>query len=334
MTYTIYIKLTNDCNLHCRHCYNAMMHNRQYMDDDTLESSISAIRNFSNTHPDDIIDVQLHGGEPLLYDLEGLAHVVSSLQCEKIRFGITSNLVKTDIDDKYIEFFRTIRPDGTTPLVTTSWDKDIRFGKTDEDTWSENVKKLINGGIKVQPIVCVTNLLVKNGPEDLFCHMNGLGIRNLNFERLTFTGRASDGYLVPTNREIDDWLYAAYILNQEFKFSIPIFDSVESSVNGFLLGCRARRCMKTVITINPDGTLAACPNTSNRTTGKVRDGVFEFDKAALGCMVSSEENRTSECLVCKFFKYCNGECCQLRFDKSGCPGLTKIYTHILSQKSS
>lgn len=334
MRYTIYIKLTNDCNLHCRHCYNEMMHNRQYMNRMMLESVVFAIRDFEARHRQDTIDIQLHGGEPLLYPLDGLKRLVGSLECDRIRFGITTNLVKANLGNEYIEFFKKIRPDGITPFVTTSWDKDIRFDGDEEEIWRSNIEKILNANITVQPIVCVTNSLTGTDPKELFDYMRGVGVKNINFERLTRSGRASDGALIPKNRDADNWLFVAYLTNLEYKFAIPLFESVERSTQGFFLGCRARRCMKTVITINPDGSLSACPNTADRTIGRIRNGSMMFDEDSMRCAIASEEHRRNECLTCRFFKNCNGECCQLQFDDSGCPGLTKIYEYLIDQKSS
>ena len=41
--------------------------------------------------------------------------------------------------------------------------------------------------------------------------MKDLGISTVNFERITLTGRATMNNVKPTNREVDDWMYAAYL---------------------------------------------------------------------------------------------------------------------------
>jgi len=70
-----------------------------------------------------------------------------------------------------------------------------------------------------------------------------LSIANVNFERLTLTGNASDGKLKPTNREIDEWLFNAYLIAKENNVKVPLFEGIENSIDGFLVGCRARKCM-------------------------------------------------------------------------------------------
>jgi len=335
MRYTIYIKLTNCCNLRCKHCYNDMVHNSVSMSKDILNSSIKAIDYFAKTHLKDDIDIQIHGGEPLLYDIHEIDRLIDSLQCDNIHFGITTNLVNTNIDDNYISVFRKIKPDGKVPCVTTSWDKEIRFTGDQEKLWLYNVKNIVLNGITVQPIVCVTNIITKEDPEILFASMHSIGIKHMNFERITLSGRAKNGELKPSNREVDDWLMRAYVINEcKYNMDIPLFDSIENSIDGFFLGCRARMCMRTVITINPDGSLSACPNTADYTTGKIIDNRFSFEIDKLRCIVESENSKRKECLMCKYFRYCKGDCCQLKFDDSGCPGLIKIYNYLTSQKSS
>jgi len=89
----------------------------------------------------------------------------------------------------------------------------------------------------------------------------------MNFERITKTGRARECDITPLNIDVDKWLHSAWKTNKEYKMHVPLFDSIEQSCRGFLIGCRARQCMKTVITVNPDGSVAACPNTANNVIG-------------------------------------------------------------------
>lgn len=309
------------------------MCNNEYTTSETLDSSIKAIKNFSTNHPNDLIDVQIHGGEPLLYPLEGIKKVVYELKSDKIRIGITTNLVH-NITEDYINTFKDICPDEKGPLITTSWDKDIRFRNKEEEIWKNNVKLLLSNNINVQPIICVTNILTKIDPKDIFSYMKSLGLKIINFERITLTGRAKYNNLKPLNREVDNWLYKAYIINKNFDFKIPLFESIESSINQHFFGCRARKCMRNVITINPNGTLAACPNTADNVIGRIIEDKFVFNELKKQNQIKKEERRENECLICDYFKYCNGDCCQLSFDESGCHGLKETYKYLLEKHYS
>lgn len=332
MEYTIYIKLTNDCNLNCAHCYNAIMHDTQYMSDQTLDNVRKFLIKFCAQHnsEEDVINVQLHGGEPMLYDLDKLNSFVDSLKDYPILWSITTNLTYKVLK-KHIDFFKKMLPYDEKPYIMTSWDYDIRFTPQQLKVWKANVKKLVKNGIVVQPIVCLTNKLIENvSPKQLFEMMDELGVNNINFERLTKTGNAADGSLSPTNAQVDQWLFEAYkyVKFNEGKY-VPLFEQIDDSVNGFLTGCRARQCMLTVTTINPNGTVSACPNTANITTGILKDdGTIQYKSLQQNYLISFEKRKDFKCFVCEYYKYCNGECCQLKRDETGCPGLKSIYKYI------
>lgn len=66
MTYVVYLKLTNRCNLRCEHCYNSQGVLCD-MNQSTLDKSIEFIRNKCDklAQSDDLV-VVFHGGEPML----------------------------------------------------------------------------------------------------------------------------------------------------------------------------------------------------------------------------------------------------------------------------
>ena len=72
--FNIYIKLTNGCNLRCKHCFNEIMMNHNSMSDETLNKVINWLKEFRNINPESIINMSLHGGEPMLYNLS-LIHI-------------------------------------------------------------------------------------------------------------------------------------------------------------------------------------------------------------------------------------------------------------------
>ena len=307
------------------------MHNADYMSDTTLDNVRKYLISFCDSHKTDKVNVQLHGGEPMLYDLKALNDFVDSLKDYPILWSITTNLTYKVLKP-HIEFFKKMLPYGKQPYIMTSWDYDIRFTPESLKIWKANIKKLIKYGITPQPIVCLTNKLIQNlTPKELFDMFEELGVNNINFERLTETGNASDGSLTPKNRHVDMWLYDAfrYIMEQKLDIYVPLFESVVDSVNGFLTGCRARQCMKTVTTINPDGSVSACPNTANVKIGMLNQfGSIDYDKMRQNYLINLEKTFNFDCCACEYYKYCNAECCQLKYDDSGCPGLKLIYKYI------
>lgn len=328
--YTIYLKVTNACNLKCKHCYNSCMNDISSMNDEVLVKAKVFIEEFAQKHINDAVNVQFHGGEPCLYDIKKLIEFVFNTDSHNIKYSITTNLVYKLTSD-HLALFKKMLPYDDVPYIMTSWDPGIRFPIGKLGVWEDNVEEAIKNGIKVQPIVCVTKQLLKSyeQPKGLFKYFSEFGIRDMNFERITLTGRAAENDIKPTNREVDDWLFSAYLEYEKNGFHIPLFGNLKEAANGNLLGCRARKCMRTVLTINPDGSIATCPNMPLDLIGSL-DGV-DPTKITRLCM-KERLARFQECSVCDLFKQCNGECCQLQSDSTGCPGLTKIIRHIETQR--
>lgn len=337
---TVYVKLTNSCNLTCDHCYNSVCTDLGQMPAKTLEKIAGYIFDLKEQGYD--VEVALHGGEPMIYrDMDALWDFVYACNEGNIPITITTNLVYGFDDEKIAFFSRMIQADGE-PLVLTSWDYKIRFKeKNQERLWKTSVKKLLSNNIKVQPIISLTKILLDElTPEQVFDYMKELNIPNLNFERLTCNGRAEDNEdeLMPTNAQVDEWLATAYKLNKEkYNFYIPLFDGLEWAVEeGVYIGCRARQCTRTVRTFNPDGSMATCPNIPLDTVGNIRKiktveevgEVIENNKK-YKALCEKEEIRHDECYTCQYYSICNGDCFQLRWDNTGCPGLKKTIEEVM-----
>lgn len=292
---------------------------------------------------DDIVDVatknnndriicQLHGGEPLVYkDLQlVIDNVKRTQQCSNVMWSVTTNLVYK-LKPVHYQLFDLMNAFGDqTRFIQTSWDYSIRFENDKQlQLWEHNVKTLIDRGIVVQPTVCVTNLLINDiTPKQLIDYIRSLGCNSVNFERITDTGRAVDNHLRPYNCDLDRWLFDAFCYSQSIpNFTVPLFEGVVQSVKGELLGCRARRCMSTVTTYNPDGTVGGCPNTMNSPYGTI-DKIDNIKKVI---WIEKEQTYNPICYTCEYFRYCNGDCFQLSWDNTGCPGMKSIYDYLFNQ---
>lgn len=327
MNYFIYIKLTNGCNLKCKHCYNEIMKNHKPMSYEILDKVIQWIKNFRLEHPTDTMNMSLHGGEPMLYDKDKILYLISSLKDCDLKWCITTNLVY-DITEQDLKIFNQMIPYNE-KLILTSYDfGDTRFNKDTENKWLNNVHYIQSLGIKVQPIICVTDYAVNNiTPEIFFKFIEENNFEIFNLERITNTGRAVINNIRPKNNIMNQWLLEIYKEYKKKNLICPLFDGVESSIQGIFNGCRARHCMERVITINPDGSLSSCPNMANKSFGNV-DYIDNDKKLEL---VKFEQMVNTNCLLCEYYQYCNGDCCQLEFDDTGCPGPKLIYEYILSK---
>ena len=322
---TIYLKLTNRCNLHCKHCYNAYSSSSSDMCDKVLDASLTYVKKIASENE---VLLVFHGGEPLLVNVDKYLSIISRIAHEKnIKLSMTTNLIY-EITDKHLQLFKHfIDLDGYS--VSTSWDYRIRFNQKQEELWRSNVRKLVNDCINVKPIVTVTKQLIQHyqDTDELFSQLKQLGIHTMNFERLTMNGRAIENDLRPTNREVDAWLYDAYMSSKKFNVKVVLFDTLEEAVrNKNYIGCRRRQCVKDVVTIDPDGTISGCPNVADIKFGNV---FGEVNDENVICEMHKEQSKSNCCYMCKYFKFCNGECYQLKFDETGCPGMKNIMKNIV-----
>lgn len=339
---TIYVKLTNMCNIACDHCYNAVCTDQGQMSVKTLEKITEYIYDLKCEQGLDV-DVALHGGEPTLYkNTDALWDFVYNCNEMNVPITMTTNLVY-QVTEEYLALFSRFKQADGEPLLLTSWDYKIRFkNESALMLWEKNVKKILAEEIAVQPIISLTKLLIKDmTPTAIFEYMSALGVKNLNFERLTCNGRAADNEneLMPTNKQVDKWLCEAYkVWKSRFKgIYVPLLDGLEwAAWEGKFIGCRARQCTRTVRTFNPDGSMATCPNIPLETVGNIKKiktveevcGVIEGNKKYKE-LVDKENLKNNECYTCQYYSVCNGDCFQLRWDKTGCPGLKETIKEVL-----
>jgi radical SAM protein with 4Fe4S-binding SPASM domain len=230
-----------------------------------------------------------------------------------------------------LELFDTFRQEDGSISIITSWDYKIRFKGEQENIWNKNIDLLKEKNYSLQAIVSLTSFLIKDfDPKDIIDKFINKGFSFLNFERITPTGRASiDAFIKPKNSEIDLWLLEAYkyYIAVRDKIKIPILDMLEkATITKEKIGCRARNCQQTVITINPDGSVAGCPNCADKTYSDIYGN---YNKEKHDNLIKMEQLRNRECYICEYFKYCNGDCHQLVWDKSGCPGLKRVMDYML-----
>ena len=110
------------------------------------------------------------------------------------------------------------------------------------------------------------------------------------------------------------------------------FDEIARTYHGIFLDYRKRDCMKNVITINPDGTIAGCLLTSVlgltfTSIDELPDHMYQNKKYS--CSRTAEAIGKMKCYECDIFKYCNGDCYQLSWVNGRCATPKKLYKKIL-----
>lgn len=315
----IYIKTTESCNLCCDHCYiGEARKNKKFFDENVTIAWLKDYININGLKNSDLY-ISFHGGEPLLCPLEKMEKVCKAFCGAQI--DATTNLTYK-LTDNIIKFMKTYFVSNGQFFIKTSWDKDIRFKtKEQELLWWENIRKLKSEGAYIKVNICLTSKLLKLEPKDFLAYFSGPEIDELHFERLTFD-EIHDISLIPDYKKIDRWLLNLYKLNPTIE--IDNFTDIKRALNKEFVGCRKRTCMKDVLTINADGTVGACPNSS---LAKPFTSIYEKAQTKYAKqleLIKNEEIRKLSCYACEYFSVCNGDCCQLRFFHGDCPFPKKL----------
>ena len=77
--------------------------------------------------------------------------------------------------------------------------------------------------------------------------------------------------------------------------------------------------MRDVITINADGSVGGCPNSSLSAS---YTSIYEKPQSVYPKqeeLMKKEEIRNLACYACEYYSVCNGDCCQLSFYHGECP---------------
>lgn len=207
---TIYIRLTDKCNLKCKHCYSENSDSFILLDNDIVD--------FINNI--DKANIVLHGGEPMLYDINKLNDFVKKM---KHNVSITTNLSYI-IDDNIKEFFSKTK-------VSTSWDP-FRFNNEQYNLWLNNLKEIENISI----ICTLTKELLNIDPIKMSDLIASWGNPLVQFGMY-------DGDNKPTRTDIYSW-----------------FNKLTNTNNNCFIEQCAKSCIENVFTINTDKTIAGCPN--------------------------------------------------------------------------
>lgn len=272
---------------------------------------------------EDSLYFSFHGGEPFLANLDDMQKICDSFPMAM--FDATSNLV-LDINHGIKDFIlNNFKQKDIGAFIKTSWDYKIRFEtKMQEDLWRKNVQDLLDAGVTVKVITCLTKSFIQDiSPQNYLDFMKKLGVKHAGFERLTYN-TTEDKTLIPNIDDVDEWLLECYQKNNFLQQSF--FSDIAAACKHYFIGCRKRECMKNVLTINADGTIGGCPNSS------INNWFFSIDGAVNNKLrknlITKEQLRNPECYICDLFQECNGDCHQLTWINGKCYTPKKLFHKI------
>jgi len=321
----VYLKTTETCQLNCKHCFTSGSSGRRiFFDPDKVIDFFHRLKQVSPNISSG--NISFHGGEPMLAPIKDMEKVYESCKdlWDNVWWSIQSNLVYK-LDDEKLAFFDKITKRQT---FGTSYDIGIRFPSYKaEELWKENVRTLVGLGYPVTVMVSLTSEALKLEPVEIIQRIADLGVKYINFERMTHNGNArTNDYLTPGNKALDQYFVKMWDQTIQYdlhkKIKNVFFDSILTSlVHSAHAGCRCRMCEQKVLTLNADGTIGGCPNSAvEKPYARIEWPLMEilYSKGRMK-EIACEAVRHPGCAGCEVFDICNGDCHQLAWEGDICP---------------
>lgn len=281
----IYLRVTDDCNLNCKHCYS--LRGENYMPLDVVKK---IAKKFGREH------FIFHGGEPTLLSPEWYSQVFEILK--EGTFSIQSNLF--NIDKNWLGFLDNNR-DKFRNRIGTSLD----FYRIKHiDSILDNVSKLSKLGFEISAIVTVGSdysyddyylliqeFLIAGGKDfkvQLISPLNGNGNLNINKMKSIF-------------------LELLNLKKNTLRDNLNLC-SLDIPVKLF-----GGNCARGVRTVNPDGKLYVCPEFAGQnifSIGDVDNGITSQENLKMFYLRVSHliYSCDQDC-----FRYCEGGCTALAY---------------------
>ena len=197
-----YIKTTETCNLNCDHCFTNGKNGRKiYFHPESIADWCNRVKQYQ---PNATAHFEYHGGEPFLAPIEDMWKFYNLTQeyWPDASYGITTNLVHKLTPAK-LEFIEKVLNN----RIGTSWDPNIRFENQKQiDLFENNIKLLLDRGCTIKLFVSLTRDCVNIEPIKLLEYVKGLGVQEMDIERVTSNGLATKNLTVfPSNIEMQEW---------------------------------------------------------------------------------------------------------------------------------
>lgn len=331
-----YLKVTDTCQLDCAHCFtNGKNGTKGWYNVEATKDFFSRLHDM---YPNLVGNISFHGGEPLIAPTEIIFDVWYHVRklFPDIWWSIQTNLTFNLTSEK-----RRVLEEVCEKSWGTSWDVGIRWTTPQmEEVWEKNVKELANDGHDITVMVSVSQSVIDMEPIEIINKMIDLGVKHINFERITKDGSAVKSIgVIPTNKDQDKWflkMWEQSVENKTYeKIDNMFFDSILTEiVFSTHAGCRCRQCEQKVITINANGSVGGCPNGAvTNTFGTIYDDIFDllYSEGRM-CNISNETQRPNACYSCPVFETCNGDCYQLEFEDGVCPAPKSLMIHLKENK--
>ena len=230
---TLYIKITEECNMHCSFCYVKQKPGVIFLD---------KVTSFCDKHnPDRIV---FHGGEPLLYP-QIILDIINKYPNKK--FAITSNLTLPLTKERLSVLHKCD--------VATSYSADRFRNAKDFLQFIDNLYE-VNKFTDITILVTLTREQLDESPERLALMLQRLPHKYILLERLY-----EEQYDAELAQKTD--LYMRKMMQLLPEEENALFLNMQYAID-YHLNVFPKCCDKMVFTMAPDGSISNCPNLCNK----------------------------------------------------------------------
>lgn len=284
----IYLRVTDDCNINCEHCYS--IKGKNYMPEELLDKINDR---FNSNH------FIFHGGEPLLMPPDWLKKAFNKL---KGTFSIQSNLIS--VNNEYVKLLEENR-DKIHNSIGTSLDfYRIKY----IDKIFSNVSLLNQKGFQISAVITISDVADYKDYNSLISEFLRAGGKDFKIQLITpINSDSSSNINIDFEKIKETFIYLLELKNNTLRDRLGLC-SYNIPVKLF-----GGNCARGVRTINPDGTIYVCPEFAGQGIFQVGDveNTLKYPEN-IKMFYSRTSKLINECNV-ECFKYCEGGCVSLSY---------------------
>lgn len=355
-TYLYQVNVTRACNLRCTHCYidSKVKQHSGFMTKEGIIDLSRQIKEHVVRNKIGRAEIHIVGGEPTMLGLEYFEKTVPEIRknLEGIDYELilVSNLLSSDILDIAKKFDK----------VSTSYEPDTRFFSLSkkykprlEETWRNNVHKLVSEGIDLSATVCITKGVVEIGAKNIldFLVENFIKQIHLGFYIPQGDGLFSMSSNMPKFEETAKFLCAAADWYFDTKDCNSRDDVYLNPIESLIVSIDKNEPKEDIvcpiisgsIDINWDGNAVTCLEEGGSTnvdwSGNVfSEGLLNVTKnKKFMKRVISAKRPNQVCVECPHYEICLGGCGVLfeYWNGSGeCPGFKSFIEYMIDLYNS
>lgn len=318
-TYSIWLHITNRCNLRCPYCY-INKDNKSEMSDDIIYGTINNLLEEAKKYDIKNVRIKFSGGEPMLR-FDKIKEVVNFYKKNNngiaIRYAIITN--GTIASEEIIDF---IKKEKIEMSISMDGDKEY-FNKTRIypdgsgcfDKVMENIHYFKEKGIRPYILVTVSKENMEGLPDFVrLAIREGLGFRFSVFKDYN----SIDKSLVPNEKKLIAIMKKCYSI---MKKNPPDFDLGRVHFNGINIynpgscGCAIGRYSSV---INWNGEISLCQLIMDKPVSDYKNGVINSVKNQKQFMLRYQKtDQKTSCSDCFWENVCGGNCPLSVYQHSG-----------------